>query len=106
MAFTGNEKHDISLEDATRLTRNYRNIAGDNSFLGAYFGKAAIQKILDQEQCVGIRIYNAVNDEGSPNYVLVGVTEEEKDLYDGELAEMGIGCPPRCPGNSPLAGTA
>jgi hypothetical protein len=103
MAFTGNEKHDIKLEDAAGLTRSYRDIAGENSFRGAYFGRAAIQKILDQEQCVGIRIYNAVDDAGGPNYVLVGVTEEEKDLYDGELAEFGLGCPPHCDPDSPLA---
>jgi hypothetical protein len=103
MAFTGNENHDIKLEDAVRLTRNYRDIAGEDSFRAGYFGRNAIQKILDQQQCVGIRIYNAVNDEGSPNYVLVGVTEDEKDLYDGELAEYSLGCPPYCDPNSPLA---
>lgn len=104
MAFTGDENHEISLADATRFTANYREQHG-NDFLGGFFGKSVFSKILDQQDCVGIRVYNAVNDDGNRSFVLVGVTADGKDMFDGELAEFNIGCPPDCPGQSPLTGS-
>lgn len=101
MAFTGNEKHDISLNDAVRFTATYREEKG-GEFLGAYFGKEAIKKILNQQDCVGIRIYNAIDDSNKRTFVLVGVTADNNDIADGELAEFGAGCPPHCAPNSPL----
>ena len=106
MPFTGNEDHSISLEDATEMTENYRQATGLGLFLGAYFGKTAISDILSQDNCVGIRIYNAKSNAGKLNFVLVGVNANGDDMYDGELAEMGIACPPFCPTSSPLNGTA
>jgi hypothetical protein len=105
MAFTGNEDQAIQLSDATKFTKNYRDGVNDGDFLGGYFSKSSTLKILSQQDCVGIRIYNAIDDSGEDTYVMVGVTSDEKDMTDGELAEFIIGCPPRCPQNSPLAGT-
>jgi len=105
MAFTGNENHSISLSDAIDFTRKYRESIAEGEFLGAYFGMAAISKILDQTDCVGIRIYNAINSQDENAYVVVGVSADEKDMTGGELAEFSFGCPPFCPGGSSLAGT-
>ena len=106
MPFTGNEDHSISLKDAAKMTENYRTTAGAGAFLGGYFGKIALQAILNQQGCTGIRIYNARNDAGEPNFVLVGVKSDGEDLTDGSLAEYSMGCPPFCPTASALNGTA
>ena len=104
MTFTGNEDHSISLNDATGFTARYRETMGTD-FLGGFFGKSAISEILNQTGCVGIRIYNAIDDKGENCYVLVGADSDENDMYDGKLAEVSLGCPPKCPEESPLAGT-
>jgi hypothetical protein len=102
MDFTGNEKHDITLDDAAKLTANYRSSAGAKALLGSYFSIAGINKILDQDGCIGIRIYYGLTDSGEKCFVLSGVTSNGDDLYDGQLAEYGIGCPPRCSRSNPL----
>ncbi|UCE65347.1 MAG: hypothetical protein JSU85_10780 [Candidatus Zixiibacteriota bacterium] len=105
MAFTGDEDQTIKLSEAVKFTQKYRDSAKEGGFLGGYFSRDSILKILDQEDCVGIRIYNGIDGSDKNTYVVVGVTPDEKDMIDGELAEFAIGCPPRCPGDSPLAGT-
>lgn len=104
MSFTGNEDHSINLNDAAALTARYREEEGDE-FLGGYFSKAAINKILEQDGCVGIRIYNGLSASDKRNFVLVGVNANGDDLTGGELAEFSIDCPSNCPANSVLAGT-
>lgn len=101
MGLTGNEGHSINLADAARFTAAYRDTKGDD-FLAGYFGKGAIQGILDQQGCVGLRIYNAIDDNNKRTLVVVGVTVDNKDISDGELAEFMIGCPPYCDQGSPL----
>ncbi len=106
MSFSEDENHSISLEDAKKMTQDYRSAAGSGSFLGGFFGKNAITGILGQAGCTGLRIYNALNANGDPTFVLVGVKSNGEDMTGGELAEFSIGCPPLCPNASELAGTA
>jgi hypothetical protein len=98
MSFTGNENHTISLEDAAALTKNYRD-ANINPIIGEYFGQSAIQDILDQTGCVGIRAYFAISDPTSLSpklrLVICGVDEYENDILD-IIAENGTLCPPYC----------
>jgi hypothetical protein len=101
MGFTGEEGHSISLEKAAEFTANYREEYGTD-FLGGYFSKNSISKIFEDENCVGIRIYNAVDDNGKLNYVVVGVDSEGKDLTGGVINEHAIGCPPNCDQSSAL----
>ncbi len=96
MAFTGRENHSITLEEARKLTANYRNRAGKDAVLAGFFGKETIQKIIDQDGCVGIRYYYALTDEGKPALVLVGVDANENDIIDGVIAEVSLPCPPYC----------
>jgi hypothetical protein len=96
MAFTGNEDHTITLEEASRLTRNFRKSAEPGSKLGTFFGKSTLQQILDQRDCVGIRYYYGLKDDGTPVLVLVGADANENDMVDGIIAEKGIPCPPAC----------
>ena len=96
MEFTGNENHAISLEEASKLTKNYRTSAGSGAILGGYISKDAVSKILDQEGCVGIRYYYGENDSDKPELVLVGVKSSTDDIDDGEIMERAMLCPPYC----------
>jgi hypothetical protein len=107
MPYTGQEDHSISLDDAIELTKRFRDsVTSPPYYWGGYFGKTAIQSILSQQGCVGIRIYNAAAANGTLNYVVVGVDSSGEDMENDQLAEHVRGCPPYCPTNSKLAGTA
>ena len=95
MSFTGNENHSISLKDASLLTANFRTSHPSSMTIkGFYFGKTAIQDILNQTDCVGIRIYFGEDNSNNPKLVLVGVRANEDDIENGHLAEYGLPCPP------------
>jgi hypothetical protein len=103
MAFTGDEDHSISIEDAAQLTQNYREQANSGDVLGEFFGKQALLSILSQEGCVGIRCYFGKRANGQLALVLTGVDENEDDLLEeGEIAETGTSCPPNCSNSNDL----
>lgn len=95
MSYTGNEEHDISLNDASEMTARYRNNkSADQPNIGEYFGGDAIKAILAQAGCVGIRIYFALDENMSQKVVLVGADANGNDLHQGILAERGLTDPP------------
>lgn len=102
MAFTGKEEHQITLEEAKKLIQNYKNKNTGQEIKAHYFGKEALQKLLEQEECVGIRIYYASQEDGTPELVIVGVNKEGKDLTSGIILERNWPCPPYCDGDSEL----
>ena len=83
------------------MTKNYRDTITAGQTIAHYFGKAAIEAILDQESCVGIRLYYGL-DEGVKQIIAVGVNANENDLYNGLLAERTIQCPQHCSAANPL----
>ncbi len=103
MSFTGHEDHSISLATAAAWTKNYRD-KNSGATKGHFFGKDAINSILAQSGCVGIRLYYALDDAGAKQIILVGADANENDLYNGVLAERSIICPPMCGGGNPLNG--
>ena len=96
MPFTGDENHAIAKSDAAQLTARYRVGLPPGSKIGGFFGKAALVKILNQPDCVGIRYYYGKDNTNSPVLVLVGATANQDDLVDGELAEISLPCPNWC----------
>jgi hypothetical protein len=102
MQYTGGENHFISLAEAAEMTERYRKDAGTDAVLAGFFGKDTILRILSQANCCGIRIYYAKSEDNSPQFVITGVNREGDDLYDGELAEYAIACPPNCSKENPL----
>ncbi len=94
--------HDISLEEASEMTARYRNGSLFNGFNGGCFDKAAVQQLLDQQDCEGLRYYYGVNSVNENVLILVGVTAENKDMVDGRLLEMSVPCPNFCDDDSPL----
>ena len=101
--YTGKENHVISLEKARQLTQNFQIVAKPGELTAGYLGRSIFEKILRQEQCVGIRIYNAISDNGSPTFVIVGVDTSGNDIIYGPIGDELFPCPPWCaPGTSPL----
>jgi hypothetical protein len=105
--FTGNENHDISLEDAAAMTKKYRESMPPGSRKGGFFGRDALEAILAQTDaaenpCAGIRYYHGINDRGEPVIILVAAGTDENDWYTGSLAEFAMPCPNQCSANNPL----
>lgn len=101
MSFTGNENHDFPLETASEWTKNYRN-ANPGQTIAHYFGKNALTEILNQEGCVGMRIYYALDDADTKQLVIVGANTSENDLYNGLIADRSVKCPQMCSTLNPL----
>ena len=101
MSFNENSGQTISLEEAAKMTKRYRdNHAGQKQAAG--FGVTTLQTILQQTDCIGIRSYYAQNDNGEMTLVLVGVKSNGDDLYQGQIMEFGAACPPFCGSSNPL----
>ncbi|MCO4819657.1 MAG: hypothetical protein KC517_08530 [Bacteroidetes bacterium] len=93
MSFNPNQDHSISLAAAAAMTKDYRD-ANPGALIGGFFGKDALQAILDQVECVGIRYYYALDSNDNPTLVLVGAKANEDDLVNGELADIALPDPP------------
>lgn len=93
MSFTGQEVHSIELAEAAELTKRFR---GNNqgAILGGFFGRDAIESILAQEDCVGIRYYNAEKDNGDHTLVLVGCDANQDDILPGVVLDWAKPIPP------------
>jgi hypothetical protein len=95
--FTGTENNEISYNDAAILTSNYRDSQEGTDYIkGEYFSKSSIQSILDQIDCVGIRVYYGIDNNNVQRLVIVGVTANEDDMVSGFIMEHGSICPPIC----------
>lgn len=102
MTFTGNEDHEITLTAASAMTKNYRDTISTGDTIAHYLGRDAIEGILDQSDCVGIRIYYGLDSEGVKQLIFVGVLANGNDIYTGQLAERTIRCPQECSSANPL----
>lgn len=99
----GHENHDISLNDAADLTSNYRNLPlgtilnGITGIKAQAFGKDAIQDILNQSGCVGVRFYFGLQD-FPPAFKLIGVGLDSSgnDMTSGKIIQHSQGCPSFC----------
>ena len=96
MVFTGNEEHTITREEAKKLIESYQGSEAAEDILGGYFGKTFLQSVLNQEGCVGMRIYNGRKEDGKLEFVIVGVDSDGGDLKDGKIGNRSFACPPYC----------
>lgn len=98
MNYTGNEEHAISLADAAELTARYRAQFNAETFYikGEYFGKNALNSLLNQVGCVGARMYYGLKADQSQCLVIVGVDSSGNDITTGEIMDFGIPCPNAC----------
>ena len=97
--FNGTEGAPIELEQAAAWTANYRReaVADANGTVAKahFYGRDILKKLLDQEGCMGIRIYYALDEKGQKQLVLVGADADGNDIQ-GTVVDTGKICPPDC----------
>lgn len=93
----------ISLEEAKGYTHTFQEDKPD-AIKSFYVGAKKLQRILQQEGCMGVRIYNGCDTDhnNKTNLVLVGVNKKGEDMTDGIILERLLRCPSVCPQSSPL----
>src|SRR5437899_2780292 len=66
------------------------------------FDAAQFKAILEQPDCVAVRIYHGMADDHKIHTIIVGVDSQDNDLLTTDtIIENGTMCPPTCPtGNS------
>jgi hypothetical protein len=101
MAFTGKEGEEFPLNTAADWTANYRQ-KNPNGVHAHFFGREIIERILAQSDCMGIRCYYALDENGDQQMIIVGADSNENDLYNGIIAERSRVCPPYCDKDGPL----
>ena len=105
--FVGTEGSELNIEQAIAWTGNYRKNAltdADNAVVKAHFyGREVLQRLLDQEGCMGIRIYYALDDDGQKQLVLVGADAEGNDM-ENMVVDFAHVCPPYCSPTGNLKG--
>ncbi|WP_439881839.1 hypothetical protein ACSX1A_01510 [Pontibacter sp. MBLB2868] len=106
--FDGTEGAVIELSQAANWTGNYRAGAaeepGGTVVKAHFFGHQILQSILDQEGCMGIRIYYARDEEGRKKLVLIGADAAGNDMEDGVVADWSKICHPDCTTSGKLIG--
>jgi hypothetical protein len=127
-------KHLITKDKARQLTSEYRknrkHILKDEFSnktilpICETFERAAFDRVLAQEGCVGLRVYFGMNEEMNVNLVIVGVNDRNEDMLtplsqpagdvtrmafastttddDDPIIESGTQCPTNCPPPSEL----
>lgn len=109
--FNGTESGPIPLPMAKQWTANYRAIITPGDTLAHYFGGDIIRRVLNEQGCVGIRVYYAIDDKGQRQLLIVGTDENGDNLLPAESAEIELEddpiivnysfrCPTYCPVNS------
>ncbi len=86
----------IGFEKGAKMVKDYYDAFGENSC--HFVGRNILLKMLEQPDCVGVNMYKALNDQGNPTYVFVGVDSTGKAILEytavndgGNLAkEIGL----------------
>ncbi len=118
-----NKDHFIALETAVEMTTRYRaqmtNILAtgvrDQNILPICetFNREAFDKVLKNDNCVGVRLYYSMDENLRIHMIVLGVDEENKDILPADvdniemvtnrlIIEKGLRCPMDCPPASPL----
>lgn len=97
--------HKITLETAKAFTKKFREnkaLLLDGTYAGkeplfehATIDRAAIDAILAQKDCVGLRVYLGLNSNDEVVPVYIGVDTNDNELID-EIMDDNKRCPPTC----------
>jgi hypothetical protein len=105
MAFNGTEGGIITLADGSAMTAAYRKQKKRTDKNGHFFGRDILQNILDQEGCVGIRMYYGLRedkkDDMTQELIIVGTDRDENDILD-IIGDISVPCPNMCGKANPL----
>ena len=94
---------EITIEEAATLTARYRE-ENPGSYISHFFGRDILTAILDQEDCIGIRIFFGLDEAGKSKLVLVGADSLGDDMLDGIVADRSQPCPTYCGKENALNG--
>lgn len=97
MTLDSNTGGQITLKEAQDLITAFQTKFPEEK--KAFFvGSNHVEAILAQDRCVGVRIYNAYDDERvTKTVVLVGVDTFGNDMKEGVIVDRTVICPPHCP---------
>ncbi len=96
LELSGSEGEFVTLEYAANLTANYRQQSDAHSRFSHVFGVEKLMAIINQAECVGVRVYYGLDDEGNQELVLIGTDAAGNDIFTGPMVNRGIFCPPHC----------
>jgi hypothetical protein len=106
--YDGSDAGPIDLATAKKWAANYRKEFPGQT-LAHYFGSDIIKRILEENDCSGIRIYYAIDDNGKKQLLLVGADSKGENLLpsaggesantENEIGEFSWPCPDYCPSN-------
>ncbi|MCK6560921.1 hypothetical protein L6R21_17130 [bacterium] len=88
--------HGISLQEASELTARYQENLQPGQPKGGFFGKQAVQRLLDHPECVGLRFFFGAHKDGKRAVVGMCVDKFGAEMFHGPAMELSIGCPPYC----------
>ena len=88
--------HEISLQEAGELTARFQENLLPGQPKGGFFGKQALQRLLDHPECVGLRCFFGANKEGARVMVMLCVDKFGAERFDGPSIEFSFPCPPLC----------
>lgn len=87
----------ISLSEAQEYVTEFEKVYPNEVVKSFFVGKNHIKSILDQQDCIGLRVYNGYDyAEARMNQVFLGVNSEENDMK-GLIVNKSVVCPPICP---------
>ncbi|MBX2932344.1 MAG: hypothetical protein KF781_10410 [Chitinophagaceae bacterium] len=100
---------DIGYELGAKMIQRWHKENPDD-VLASFTGRNIIENILAQPGCTGIRMFNAINDLGIKQLVLVGVDKDGNNILEyttigedgnliknrGIVADRSAICPPSC----------
>jgi hypothetical protein len=113
---TGKESDPISLETAKQWTANYRR-QNPGEREAHFFGFEMIKLILAEKNCMGIRMYYALDEKGQKQLILVGVDAKGENLLpttlklnaartesgkENAVADASFPCPGTCANSTSL----
>jgi hypothetical protein len=83
---TGKEGGPIKLDEAASWTKNYRE-KNPGETISQFFGREILERILAQDNCLGIRFYYALDHAGKKHLVITGVECDGNDQINKEPHE-------------------
>jgi cytochrome b len=94
-------EHDVSLTHARELIARSKRANPGQPAAGA-ITRVALDALLAQDGCAGVRMYYGQNEDGNRTLVLVAMDEFGNDLDEGLIMDYLMICPPFCAMNSAL----
>jgi hypothetical protein len=75
---TGREGKEWPLKQSAEWTKNYRD-KNPGAAISHFFGREILEKILAQKDCMGLRFYYAIADNGKKHLIVVGTEADGTD---------------------------